>query len=151
MCTMWLVGKKKKPADGTDILEVFIGSSGGLGTEEGCQWIKDVFSLTDPPVLQACLDNAKAFKWVISSFNITPNDIDLFKVLRSENIELLQWLPTLFQNSDTTTVGEASAIRRPCSHDIFIQACSNPEDPVSLVKTLLPCGTTTHTTTNASL
>ncbi|KAH3745675.1 hypothetical protein Pelo_12362 [Pelomyxa schiedti] len=129
LCAEWFCGKEKDPGDGVDILSSFIrcSSRDESDVEEGCQWIKESFSVTSLPKLN--INKEKAFKWVVQNFTVPLTENDLSYALRnSKSLELLLWLPTLL-----TSDGFG-----PCTPDIFISACGNRHDNVSVLNTLLP-------------
>ncbi|KAH3763774.1 hypothetical protein Pelo_4358 [Pelomyxa schiedti] len=131
-CTEWFYGQNRDPSVGGRILSAFIrGSSHDESQiEEGCQWIKDSFSVTEKYELYNCVRKEKAFKWVMKSFNLTPTVGDLLHALRnSESTEFLLWLSTFF-SAASTSVDEST----------LIAACGNDKDSVSVVRALLPRG-----------
>ncbi|KAH3745570.1 hypothetical protein Pelo_13019 [Pelomyxa schiedti] len=115
-----------------EILEKFIEYCPiGCDVDEGCQWIKDKFSLTKEhcPSLSliSSFKNAKGFKWLINTFSLKPIQEELRCACTDiADQELTEWLITNFSDS----VG-------PVETDTLISACGNKKDSVSVLQVLI--------------
>ncbi|KAH3756354.1 hypothetical protein Pelo_11849 [Pelomyxa schiedti] len=112
---------------GNTILKDFIQSSPSTGFEfeEGCQWIKERFSLSS--VNLECITNAKGLRWWINAFSIKPTQDTLRWVAQHiADEELVEWLILCFPDSVGTV--EPST---------FIWVCGNKRDSVAVLQCLL--------------
>ncbi|KAH3765791.1 hypothetical protein Pelo_2326 [Pelomyxa schiedti] len=99
-------------------------SSGEL--EEGCQWIKERYSMTSPPNLN-CTLGTRGFKWVTNSFSVQPTQLNLhFACTENPDAEFIEWITTNFPNS-----------ARIVPPSTFIWACQNQKDSVPVLEVLL--------------
>ncbi|KAH3744642.1 hypothetical protein Pelo_13951 [Pelomyxa schiedti] len=126
LCTEWFCGPTADIAKrGHAILGEFICRcplSGGE-FEEGCQWIKERYSVQNLKRVK----NVKGFQWVFSNYTVNPTQSDVAKVCKHcADPEFVQHMLAKF------------TYLRPVTPDTFIKACGNKHGRLEVVQCLLP-------------
>ncbi|KAH3732964.1 hypothetical protein Pelo_16201 [Pelomyxa schiedti] len=110
---------------GAEVLAKFIEyCSHGDDFEEGCQWIKDTFSVHKFWRIH-WIGNGKGLKWVINNFSVEPTQEIISHLGKIADVEVLEWL--------FAKLSIAQVIPRT-----IIDACGNKKDSVAVVKWLFP-------------
>ncbi|KAH3763639.1 hypothetical protein Pelo_4501 [Pelomyxa schiedti] len=92
--------------------------------EEGCEWIKKTFSVTEFSTIQC--ENSRGLMWVIKSFHVEPTQKLLSHACNKiADVRLIEWL---FENFGTLS---------PVSFQVVYDACGNKKDSVAVVMLLL--------------
>ncbi|KAH3759874.1 hypothetical protein Pelo_8312 [Pelomyxa schiedti] len=112
-----------------DILQRFIYFSGS-NFEEGCQWLKEKFSvsLCTAPELY-CATSVQGLKWILQNYSVEPSQ-EILRIVFSKiaDEELIQWLVKFFP----------SILELQPTPGTFARVCGNKRDSVEMVKCLFP-------------